>query len=80
MSTVWDYFFLFLASAPFVTGFLAYHQIGPYKLTMVLHIFLAEVLLVVIPFSKIGRIIPDSFKPVETDAARDKERNLCLAE
>lgn len=57
LSTAWDYFLLVLTSAPFVTGFLAYHQIGPYKLTLILHILLSEVLLVVIPFSKLGHII-----------------------
>ena len=80
LSTAWDYFFLFLTSASFVTGFLAYHQSGPYKLILVLHIFFSEVLLIAIPFSKIGYIIPDSFEPVQSDAERNKERNLCLAE
>ncbi len=57
LSTAWDYFLLVLTSAPFVTGFLAYHQIGPYKLTLILHILLAEILLIVIPFSKLGHIV-----------------------
>jgi nitrate reductase gamma subunit len=57
LTTAWDYFLILLTSAPFVTGFLAYHQIGPYKLMMILHILLAEILLVVIPFSKLGHII-----------------------
>jgi nitrate reductase gamma subunit len=57
LTTAWDYFLLVLTSAPFVTGFLAYHQIGPYKLTLILHIFLSEILLIVIPFSKLGHII-----------------------
>jgi len=57
LSTAWDYFLLVLTSAPFVTGFLAYHQIGPYKLTLILHILLSEILLIVIPFSKLGHIV-----------------------
>ena len=57
LTTAWDYFLILLTSSPFVTGFLAYHQIGPYKLMMLLHILLAEILLVVIPFSKLGHII-----------------------
>jgi nitrate reductase gamma subunit len=56
LSSAWDYFLLILTSAPFVTGFLAYHQIGPYKLTLILHVLFAEILLVVIPFSKLGHI------------------------
>ena len=57
LSTAWDYFLLVLTCAPFVTGFLAYHQVGPYKLMMILHVFLAEVLLILIPFSKLGHIL-----------------------
>jgi nitrate reductase gamma subunit len=57
LTTAWDYFLLLLTCAPFVTGFLAYHQIGPYKPMLILHIFLAEILLIVIPFSKLGHII-----------------------
>jgi len=56
LSSAWDYFLLILTSAPFVTGFLAYHQIGPYKLTMILHVLFAEILLIIIPFSKLGHI------------------------
>lgn len=57
LTGAWDYFLLLLTTAPFVTGFLAYHQIGPYKLTLILHILFAEILLIVIPFSKLGHII-----------------------
>ncbi len=57
LSTAWDYVLLILTSAPFVTGFLAYHQIGPYKLTLILHILFAEILLIIIPFSKLGHIV-----------------------
>jgi nitrate reductase gamma subunit len=57
LTNAWDYFLLILTSAPFVTGFLAYHQIGPYKLTLMLHVLFAEILLVVVPFSKLGHFI-----------------------
>lgn len=57
LTTTWDYFLLILTSAPFITGFLAYHQIGPYKLFLNLHILLAEILLIIIPFSKLGHVI-----------------------
>ena len=57
LSTAWDYALLILTSAPFVTGFLAYHQIGPYKLTLTLHVLFAEILLIIIPFSKLGHIV-----------------------
>ena len=54
ISKTWDYSLHFLTGAPFVTGFLAYHQIGPYRLMLILHIIFAEILLIVIPFSKPG--------------------------
>ena len=57
LSTAWDYVLLILTSTPFVTGFLAYHQIGPYKLILTLHILFAEILLIIIPFSKLGHIV-----------------------
>ncbi|MFZ2448575.1 MAG: hypothetical protein WAW37_19615 [Syntrophobacteraceae bacterium] len=57
LTSAWDYFLLVLTALPFVTGFLAYHQIGPYMLMLVLHILSAEVLLIVVPFSKLGHVI-----------------------
>ena len=57
LTSAWDYFLILLALSPFATGWLAYHQIGPYPLMLNLHIFLGEVLLVVIPFSKLGHLV-----------------------
>jgi len=57
LTTAWDYFLLLLTLAPFATGFLAYHQWGDYDLIMVLHLLSAEVLLVVIPFSKLAHVV-----------------------
>ena len=57
LTTSWDYILLGLTALPFVTGFLAYHQWGPYKVMLILHILVAEVLLIIIPFSKLGHII-----------------------
>jgi nitrate reductase gamma subunit len=57
LTTAWDYTILLLTAAPFVTGFLAYHQWGPYQVMLILHILTAQVLLVVIPFSKLGHVI-----------------------
>jgi nitrate reductase gamma subunit len=56
-TSAWDYFLLLLVMSPFVTGYLAYHQYGDYELMLVLHILLSEVLLVIIPFSKLGHMI-----------------------
>jgi nitrate reductase gamma subunit len=57
LTTAWDYTLLCLTFLPFLTGFLAYHQWGPYQILLVLHIFFAEILLIVIPFSKLGHVI-----------------------
>jgi nitrate reductase gamma subunit len=56
LSTVRHYSMLGLTIAPFLTGFLAYHQIGSYELNMILHVIFAEILLIVIPFSKMSHI------------------------
>ncbi len=57
LSTAWDYFLLIFTCVPFITGFLAYHQFAPYKPILILHVLLAEILLVIIPFSKLGHVI-----------------------
>jgi nitrate reductase gamma subunit len=41
----------------FLTGFLAYHQWGPYRSMLILHILAGEILLVAIPFSKLGHML-----------------------
>jgi len=57
LTSAWDYTLILLTLAPFVTGVLAYHQWGPYETMLILHVLFAEVLLIVIPFSKLGHII-----------------------
>ena len=57
LTTAWDYILLVLTTLPLVTGFLAYHQWGPYQLILILHIIIAEILLILIPFTKLGHII-----------------------
>ena len=41
----------------FLTGFLAYHQWGPYRPIMILHVLEGEILLIAIPFSKLGHML-----------------------
>ena len=57
LTSGWDYFLILLTAAPFVSGFLAYHQIGTYEVTLTLHILFSEVLLIIIPFSKLGHMM-----------------------
>jgi len=53
----WDYALLVLTMMPFITGTLAYRQWGPYELLMVLHVLSGEILLVLIPFTKLGHMV-----------------------
>jgi nitrate reductase gamma subunit len=57
MTSAWDYTLLILTLLPFVTGFFAYHQWGPYNTLLILHILTAEILLVIIPFSKLAHVV-----------------------
>lgn len=51
-----DYVLLTLVALPFITGFLAYHQLGPYRPTLILHILTGEILLVAIPFTRLSHM------------------------
>lgn len=53
----WDYALLGLTALPFLTGFLAYHQIGPYETMMILHLLTAHLILILIPFTKLAHMI-----------------------
>lgn len=53
-----DFIILAVAAAPFVSGFLAYHQMFfDYKLMVALHIFLGEVMLIAIPFTRLSHML-----------------------
>ena len=41
----------------FLTGFLSYHQWGPYRPILILHVIAGELLLIAIPFSKLGHML-----------------------
>ena len=53
----WDYVLLGLTALPFLTGFLAYHQVGPYELLMIMHLLTAEIILILIPFTKLAHMV-----------------------
>ncbi len=57
LTTAWDYFLLVFTCLPFLTGFFAYHQIGPYREMLIIHILSAEALLILIPFTKLAHIV-----------------------
>lgn len=53
ISTVYDYLVLLIATAPFLTGFLAYHHLFDYDTVVLLHMLSGEVMLMAIPFTKL---------------------------
>jgi nitrate reductase gamma subunit len=57
ISTIYDYIILIIAVAPFLTGFLAYHQWLDYKTVILLHILSGELMLITIPFTKLGHML-----------------------
>ena len=56
-----DFGLLALIFLTFSTGFFAYHQWGPYRPILILHILSSEVLLVILPFSKLGHMLTFAF-------------------
>jgi nitrate reductase gamma subunit len=56
ITSFYDYFLWCVATAPFLTGFLAYHQMFDYRTVIVLHMLLGEVMLITIPFTKFAHM------------------------
>ncbi len=57
ISTAYDYLVLTITVAPFLTGFFAYHQWFDYKTVIIIHMLAGELMLIAIPFTKIGHMI-----------------------
>lgn len=57
ITTAYDYLILAIAAAPFITGFIAYHQIFEYKVWLIIHILSGEIMLIAIPFTKLSHFI-----------------------
>lgn len=51
-----DYLLLAVVILPFLTGFLAYHQLGPYRWMLIAHILTGEIMLVAIPFTRLSHM------------------------
>lgn len=56
-----DFVILTIVAAPFLTGFIAYHQWIDYPVMMVLHVVAGEVLLVAIPFTRLSHMLFSPF-------------------
>ncbi len=57
LTEIRDYVLLVLTMLPFLTGLLASLNIGPYKTMVILHVLSGEILLILIPFTKLGHMI-----------------------
>jgi nitrate reductase gamma subunit len=57
LTGAWDYILLGITALPFLTGFLAFHQLGPYEPLMIAHVLTGELLLILIPFTKLGHML-----------------------
>ena len=57
LTSIMDYILLTIVMLPFLTGFLAYHQIFLYKWIMIAHILSGELMLIIIPFSRFSHMI-----------------------
>ncbi|MCF8052048.1 MAG: respiratory nitrate reductase subunit gamma [Desulfobacterales bacterium] len=52
-----DYVILAIVAAPFVTGFLAYHQWFGYPVMFILHVIAGEIMLIAIPFTRLSHML-----------------------
>jgi len=57
ISSSYDFFVLFVTAAPFVTGFVAYHQWLDYRTVLIAHIIAGEAMLVLVPFTRLGHAL-----------------------
>jgi hypothetical protein len=56
LSTLRDYLVLLLVAAPFVTAYMAYHHWLDYRIVLVTHMIVGEILIAAIPFTKLGHM------------------------
>ena len=57
ITSLYDYVILLIALAPFLTGYFAYHQWFNYDTVITLHILAGEVMLITVPFTKLGHML-----------------------
>ncbi len=52
-----DYLLLAITALPFITGFIAYHQLFAYKTILIIHILAGEIMLIAIPFTRLSHML-----------------------
>ncbi len=57
VTTIYDYFLIVVSLAPFVTGFLSVHQAPGHDLWLIAHVLSGELLLVLIPATKLWHVV-----------------------
>ncbi len=57
ITTAYDYLLLAIVAAPFITGFLAYHQFSSYQFWIIVHVLSGEIMLIAIPFTKLSHML-----------------------
>ncbi len=57
LTTLSDYLLLIMVAAPFLTGFIAYHQWIDYRFFMTLHVLTGEIMLMAIPFTRLSHML-----------------------
>jgi len=57
VSSLQDYLVLGIAAAPYLTGFMAYHQWADYRTMITVHMLAGELMLAAIPFTKLMHMI-----------------------
>ncbi len=57
ITTPSDFLMLLIVATPFLTGFLAYHQIGNYDIMILAHMASGEIMIMVLPFTRFIHMI-----------------------
>lgn len=57
LNTASDFFILGIVFLPFLTGYLAFHEVGNYHLWLLLHILSGEIMLMAIPFTRLSHML-----------------------
>ncbi|RJQ71742.1 MAG: hypothetical protein C4519_19470 [Desulfobacteraceae bacterium] len=57
LTTLYDVVLLLIVVAPFLTGFLAHHQVGDYHLWLIAHILAGEIMLMAVPLTKLSHAL-----------------------
>jgi nitrate reductase gamma subunit len=57
LTTAYDYLLMAIALMPFITGFVAFHQVSDYPFWLIAHIISGEIMLMAIPFTKLSHMV-----------------------